>query len=222
MMWAEEALRIGAALAAGLLIGVERGWTQRDRKAGTRVAGIRTFTLLGLAGGLGGLLGTKGLPLVAGGIAIAAAVVLVIGYANAVKERRDATSAVAGLVTLTIGLLAGSGSYGLAIAAAAATVLVLAMREELHGFVRRLDEADVKALARFAVIALGILPFLPNQPMGPYDAWNPSKLWWVVVLVTGFSFMGYVANRIFGERHGTIGTAVIGGLYSSTAVTQSL
>jgi uncharacterized membrane protein (DUF4010 family) len=42
------------------------------------------------------------------------------------------------------------------------------------------------------------------------------------VLVTGFSFLGYVANRIFGERHGTIATALIGGAYSSTAVTQSL
>jgi uncharacterized membrane protein (DUF4010 family) len=47
-------------------------------------------------------------------------------------------------------------------------------------------------------------------------------LWLVVVLVTGFSFLGYVANRIFGERHGTIATALIGGAYSSTAVTQSL
>jgi uncharacterized membrane protein (DUF4010 family) len=58
--------------------------------------------------------------------------------------------------------------------------------------------------------------------MGPYDAWNPARLWWVVVLVTGFSFAGYVANRIFGARHGTIATALIGGAYSSTAVTQSL
>jgi uncharacterized membrane protein (DUF4010 family) len=72
------------------------------------------------------------------------------------------------------------------------------------------------------VIALAVLPFLPNQPMGPYGAWNPWKLWWVVVLVTGFSFAGYIANRVFGARHGTIATAVIGGAYSSTAVTQSL
>ena len=222
MNWGEEALRIGAALAAGLLIGIERGWTQRDRAPGSRMAGIRTFTLLGLAGGLAGLLGAKGQPLVGGGIIFAAAALLVAGYATVAKERRDATTAVAGLVTLSITFLSGVGSVGLALACAAATVLVLAMRDELHGFVSRMDEADVKALARFAVIALGVLPFLPDQPMGPYDAWNPAKLWWVVVLVTGFSFVGYVANRIFGARHGTIATALIGGAYSSTAVTQSL
>jgi uncharacterized membrane protein (DUF4010 family) len=222
MLWAEEAQRIAAALAAGLLIGVERGWTQRDERAGSRVAGVRTFTLLGLAGGLAGLVGAKGQPLVAGSIALASAALLVIAYSKALETRRDATTAVAALVTLAIGFLAGLGSEGLGIAAAAVTVLILALRDELHHFVERLDEHDVKALARFAVIALGVLPFLPNEAMGPYQAWNPWKLWWVVVLVTGFSFMAYVANRIFGERHGTIATALIGGAYSSTAVTQSL
>jgi uncharacterized membrane protein (DUF4010 family) len=220
--WAEEAQRVAAALAAGLLIGIERGWTLRDERPGTRVAGVRTFTLLGLAGGLAGLVGAKGQPLVAGCIALASAALLVIAYSKALEAKRDATTAVAAIVTLTIGFLAGLGSEGLGIAAAAVTVLVLALREELHRFVSQLDEHDVKALARFAVIALGVLPFLPNEAMGPYGAWNPWKLWWVVVLVTGFSFAGYVANRIFGERHGTIATALIGGAYSSTAVTQSL
>jgi uncharacterized membrane protein (DUF4010 family) len=101
-------------------------------------------------------------------------------------------------------------------------MLLLALKAELHGFLDKLDEDDVKALARYAVIAGAVLPFLPSGPYGPLGAWNPQKLWLVVVLVTGFSFLGYVANRIFGERHGTIATALIGGAYSSTAVTQSL
>ena len=220
--WADEAIRIGTAIAAGLLIGVERGWTQRDHQRGTRVAGVRTFTLIGLGGGLAGLLGSKGQPWSSAAIMVAAAAIMVVGYWNSVRDSRDATTEVAGLVTLGIACLSGTGSVGLAIACAAATVLVLAMREEIHGFVSKLDEADVKALARFAVIALAVLPFLPDRPMGPYGAWNPAKLWWVVVLVTGFSFAGYVANRIFGARHGTVATALIGGAYSSTAVTQSL
>jgi uncharacterized membrane protein (DUF4010 family) len=125
-------------------------------------------------------------------------------------------------VTIAIGFLAGSGSAGLAIACAAVAVAILALKTELHGFVERLDSQDVKALARYAVIAGAVLPFLPNGRYGPLGAWNPQQLWLVVVIVTGFSFLGYIANRLFGERHGTIATAVIGGLYSSTAVTQSL
>ena len=168
------------------------------------------------------MLAARGLSLVAGGIALAAAAVPVIGYARDAARSRDATSAIAALATLGIGLLAGIGSPGLALASAAAVVLVLALRDELHRFVRHLSEQDVKALARFAVIALGVLPFLPDRAMGPYDAWNPARLWWVVVLVTGFSFLAYAANRAFGASRGTLVTALIGGAYSSTAVTQSL
>jgi len=126
------------------------------------------------------------------------------------------------MVTLGLGFVAGFGNPALAIAGATIVTLVLALRAELHGFVEKLDEDDVKALARYAVIAGAVLPFLPSGHYGPLGAWNPQKLWLVVVLVTGFSFLGYVANGIFGERHGTIAIALIGGVYSSTAVTQSL
>jgi uncharacterized membrane protein (DUF4010 family) len=129
---------------------------------------------------------------------------------------------VAGLATLGFGFVAGFGLPGPAIAGATIVTLLLALKAELHGWLNRLDEDDVKALARYAVIAGAVLPFLPSGHYGPLGAWNPQRLWLVVVVVTGFSFAGYVANRIFGERHGTIATAIIGGLYSSTAVTQAL
>jgi uncharacterized membrane protein (DUF4010 family) len=148
--------------------------------------------------------------------------ILVIAYSRELRSQHDSTSAVAAIATVAIGTLAGTGNPALAIACAAVGVALLALREELHGFVERLDADDVKALARFAVIAGAILPFLPSGHYGPLGAWDPQRLWLVVVLVTGFSFLGYVANRIFGERHGTIATALIGGAYSSTAVTQAL
>ncbi|MEO7256900.1 MAG: DUF4010 domain-containing protein [Sphingomicrobium sp.] len=215
-------MAVATALAGGLLIGIERGWKLKDQKPGTRVAGVRTFSMLGLGGGIAGLVGELGHPLVAAVLAAAAATIMVTAYSHELKRAHDSTSAIAALVTLAIGFLAGSGSPGLAIACAAVSVALLALRTELHGFVGRLEADDVKALARYAVIAGAVLPFLPNGRYGPYGAWNPQKLWLVVVLVTGFSFLGYVANRIFGARRGTIATALIGGAYSSTAVTQSL
>jgi uncharacterized membrane protein (DUF4010 family) len=150
--------------------------------------------------------------------------VVAIGYANRpnLKRRPDATTPIAAIATLALGFIAGFGEPGFAIAGACVVTLLLALKAELHGLLDKLDEDDVKALARYAVIAGAVLPFLPNGHYGPLEAWNPQKLWLVVVLVTGFSFLGYVANRLFGERHGTIATALIGGAYSSTAVTQSL
>jgi uncharacterized membrane protein (DUF4010 family) len=221
-VWYWQALSVVTALACGLLIGIERGWKLREQEPGTRVAGVRTFTLLGLGSGIAGLLGSAGYPLVAAAIAIGMVAILVIAYSQSLESQHDSTSAVAAMATVAIAFLAGNGNPALAIACATIGVALLALREELHGFVERLDAQDVKALARYAVIAGAILPFLPSGQYGPLGAWNPRQLWLVVIIVTGFSFLGYVANRLFGERHGTIATAVIGGLYSSTAVTQSL
>jgi uncharacterized membrane protein (DUF4010 family) len=220
--WIQQGLAVATALACGLLIGIERGWKLKEQPPGTRVAGVRTFSMLGLGGGIAGLIGALGQPLVAAALVVGAVSIMVIAYSPELRHQHDSTSAVAALATIAIGFLAGSGSAGLAIACAAVAVALLAMRTELHGFVDRLEAEDVKALARYAVIAGAVLPFLPNGAYGPYGAWNPQRLWLVVVLVTGFSFLGYVANRIFGERRGTIATALIGGAYSSTAVTQSL
>jgi uncharacterized membrane protein (DUF4010 family) len=215
---------LGTALACGLLVGIERGFDLRAEHSGTRVAGIRTFALLGLVCGLAGLAGRLGQPLVAAALVIGAVAVIAIGYAHrpGLSERPDATTPVAALLTVALGFTAGFGEPRFAIAGATIATLLLALKGELHGFLDRLDQDDVKALARYAVIAGAVLPFLPSGYYGPLHAWNLQKLWLVVVLVTGFSFLGYAANRIFGERHGTIATALIGGAYSSTAVTQSL
>ena len=219
--WAQEGIRVGAGLAIGGLVGLERGFKLRDQREGHRVAGLRTFSLMGLAAGIAGLVAAAQ-PLVAAVILLAMLGFLAIAYAPRLTAKGDSTSPIAASATIATAFLAGFGSVGLALAAAAVIVFLLALKDEVHGFVEQLDDKDMHALARYGIIALAVLPFLPDQPMGPYGAWNPSKLWWVVVLVTGFSFAGYIANRIFGARHGTIATALIGGAYSSTAVTQSL
>lgn len=207
-----------------MLIGIERGFTLRREHEGTRIAGVRTFTLVGLVAGIGGVLGSAGQTLAGGALVGGTAAVLAIGYSRRpnLSQRPDATTPVAAIATLGLGFIAGFGKPGLAIAGATVVTLILALKQETHRIIDRLDRDDVKALARYAVIAGAVLPFLPNGHFGPYHAWNPQRLWLVVVLVTGFSFLGYVANRLFGERHGTIATALIGGAYSSTAVTQAL
>jgi uncharacterized membrane protein (DUF4010 family) len=176
---------------------------------------------LGVAGALAGIIGRTLHPLA--GVAIIAALSAILGLGFGRKRsRKDATSAVAAVLALGFGVLAGSDEPALAVAAAAVVTLVLASRTESHKFVEHLNTTDVQAFARYAVIAAAVLPFLPNRPVGPLGAWNPFQLWLVVVAVTGFSFLGYIANRTIGERRGVLATALIGGAYSSTAVTASL
>jgi uncharacterized membrane protein (DUF4010 family) len=213
-----------AGCASGLLIGVERGWRQRGEADGTRVAGVRTFTLIGGFGSLVALIAREVSTAVAAIMLCGLVALLVVGFLReqAKSAKRDATTMVAAMVTLALGLLGGAGHIAFAIAGAALTTFVLAMRNQAHHLVRSLDQIEVQAIARFAVIAVAVLPFLPNAQYGPYNAWNPFKLWLVLVLIIGFSIVAYVANRLIGQNKGTIVTALIGGTYSSTAVTASL
>src|SRR5690348_2169345 len=162
--WDWHALSVATALACGLLIGIERGFDLRSLRAGTRVAGVRTFTLVGLVSGLAGLAGRFGQPFAAGALVAGCVAVLAIGYANrpGLGSRPDATTPVAALATVGLGFIAGFGQPGFAIAGATVVTLLLALKAELHGFIDKLDRDDVKALARFAVIAGAILPFLPS------------------------------------------------------------
>src|SRR3546814_13991113 len=93
-------------------------------------------------------------------------------------------------------MLAALGYTTVAVVSAGATVVILALRDQLHGWLKTLDQTDMHAAARYAVIALIALPLLPDHAYGPYGAWNPPQLWVLVVPVTGLSLPGYVAvNR---------------------------
>ncbi len=219
-----EYSELALALAIGVLIGMERGWVQRGQPAGSRVAGVRTFGLLGVLGGVAGSLAGAGQPLVGAALIVGAVAVGVTGYRRQLQDKGSvsATTTITALLTLALGLLATSGFPGPALAAAAVVTFLLASRRSLHGLLLRLGEDDVLAVARFAIIAVAVLPLLPNRNLGPYGAWNPYELWLVVVVVCAVSFAGYVAGRMLGATRGVIATAAIGGLYSSTAVTVSL
>lgn len=215
---------VGLALALGLLIGIERGWSHRNDPDGTRVAGIRTFAILGLSGGMAGEAWSQSIPWLAILILAGAIVALLIGYWVDASRSGDisATTALVGILTLAIGMFAAVGQGVLASVIAAVAILILASRRQLHGWIGQLSEAEVQAIARFALITLAILPVLPNQAFGPFDAWNPRQLWLVVVFVSAISLGGYVAGKAFGPSRGILAIAAAGAIVSSTAVTGAL
>lgn len=214
---------IALALGLGLLVGVERGWAHREEAPGTRFAGVRTFGMFGLTGGVAGALFATS-PVIATLILAACAALILLGYYR-MSEHADTisgTTSLSGIITVACGFLAATGEHLLATVITVSMVLLLVMRSQLHRLVGRMSEQEVTAIARFALIALVILPLLPDRSYGPYEAWNPHKLWLVVVLVSGFSLLGYVAAKLLGPSRGTIATAAAGSMVSSTAVTASL
>jgi len=219
--------RFGAALAIGLLIGTQREFQHRREENGARspYAGIRTFPLIALAGGMGAYL--SGL---FEGPWIVVAVVLVIGamglavyQAGVARGDIGLTTEIALLVTALAGALCIVGSLGVVVAISVAATILLALKTETRQFVNALSETEVEAALKFAAVSALVLPVLPNETYGPapFNVVSPFKVWLMVVFISGISFLGYVLTKVVGAQRGVGLTGIVGGLASSTAVTLS-
>jgi uncharacterized membrane protein (DUF4010 family) len=212
--------RLAAALAVGLLVGVERGWQRRTGPEGSRVAGIRTFGLIGLVGGLAAL-SAGHLASGAFGLAFLGFAIVVIG-AHAVAASRtgdlSATTAIAALLTFLLGATAVGGDMAVAAAVAVVATLLLSIKPILHEWLQRLEYRELNAALELLLMSVVMLPVLPDRGFGPWQALNPYEIWWMVVLIAGIQFSGYVAVRLAGARRGLLLTGLLGGLVSSTAV----
>ncbi|MFH4359105.1 DUF4010 domain-containing protein [Vibrio diabolicus] len=209
------------ALLLGAIVGTQRGWVMRNSVEGSRVAGIRTFSLVGLLGGLVGILANIYTPLLIGFALIAVVILTCIAFVIQQKKSGDVsiTGVVSIMVVFVLGNLAVSGEAVLAAAAAVITAVVLDNKRELHQALQKLQEYELDAALRLLLISIVMLPLLPNQSYGPWNALNPYEIWWMVVLIASISFVGYFAIKIGGAKRGILFTSVFAGLSSSTALT---
>ena len=200
------------AVGIGLLVGLER---ERRKGSGPEreAAGIRTFALVALLGGISAEFG---------GIGIAAAAVFVggaslIAYATRRHDDPGLTTEITLVVTFLLGALTKSDA-ALAATIAVIVTALLASRDHIHRFVRDvLSPQEVHDALVLCASAIVILPLVPDHAIGPYEAFNPFVIWRTVVIVMTISALGYVALRVVGPRLGLPLTGLLGGLVSSTA-----
>jgi len=204
--------RLGLALAIGLFVGIERFWVSRSEPEGSRIAGVRSFALAGLLGGLWGVLADAVEPVLLGFAALGFAALIVVAYARETRAAgavadRGITTEIAALVVFALGIVAVRIDMALAAASGVVTVALLWFKADLHRTIAGLDAAEIGAAIRLLLISVVLLPLLPDRGYGPGGALNPYELWWMVVLVAGVSFAGYVATRLVGGARGIVATA---------------
>ncbi|MCR4296558.1 MAG: DUF4010 domain-containing protein [Elusimicrobia bacterium] len=203
----QTVLRLSIAVLIGALVGLQR------EQAQSRLGGVRTFPLVALLGVLAGFLPGAWAP--AAGLLALGAVVAAAG--RGAERGGGITTETAMLATYLIAAYAARGSLAIAGVAGAAVAVLLQFKPELHGAVDKLGEEDMRAIMRFAVVALIILPILPDRAFGPSGTLNPRESWLMVVLVVGLSLAGYIAYKFAGKRGGMLTAGLLGGMISSTA-----
>jgi uncharacterized membrane protein (DUF4010 family) len=210
------------ALLIGALVGIERE-RHKQRQDHPEVAGLRTFVLFALLGGLCGWLALQlESPWILAAGLLAATAAVFTGYVLSVRTNPEGlgqTTEIAAIATFLLGAIAALGQRELAVGLGVTVAAILAYKDPLHGFVEKLGSDDVYAVLRLLIATFIILPLLPDEPLDPYEALNPQSLWLLVLLISGLSLVGYVLTRVLGARRGIPLTGLTGGLVSSTAVT---
>jgi len=213
-------IRLGLALAIGLLVGL-----QRERAKEGRPAGIRTFALISISGFVVGMLAEQFDGWIAAAGIVFLGVVLITGNILAVRRGSTAgtgtTTEIAALLVFGIGayLANPEGEKSMAVVVTGITALLLYYKRPMHQFASGMSERDVHAIMQFVLITLVILPVLPNQTYGPFDVLNPFKAWLMVVLIVGIGLAGYILYQFAGAKVGTLLSGILGGVVSSTATT---
>jgi uncharacterized membrane protein (DUF4010 family) len=209
---------IVVAALGGAAVGVERQRSVQS-DATPKLGGVRTFTLLGGISGVAGWLTTQHAAGAAAVLVAGAVLLCVISYVATSRRGLDATTEVAGLVVIGAGFSAGLGWIALASGVIAISTLLLVEKSSLHALVARIDDEELRAAARFGVMAIVILPLLPEGPYGPFGGIKPRELWLLVLFFTGLSFAGYLARRMFGAKRGYPLAGLLAGMVSSTNAT---
>lgn len=210
---------MGEALLIGLLVGVEREADQRQE----RHAGLRDFMTIGLAGGLCGVIGQPALTIA---VLIALTALLIVFRAQT-PGRTGITTEFAAVATFLLCVLTGTASlpWGSPLAIALTVVLALFLDARValkKFFVEAITEREFHETLRFLAVIFVILPVLPDGGYGPYEFFNPRRVWMFVILVCSINWLGYFLQKFLGGNEGLKITAIFGGLASTTAATSAL
>jgi uncharacterized membrane protein (DUF4010 family) len=212
-------IRMLVTAGIGFVLGLEREFSQNSEK-GEVFAGLRTFILVALLGFLTAYLGiTFTYWIFISGFLSVVCIVAISYWVTSSKGNIGSTTEFAIIFTFLLGGLVLVGSINLSLALTVITLVLLSLKLRLKSMIGQLTQNELFAFIRFVVIALLILPFLPNEFYGPYEVINPREVGWIIVLISGIGFVGYILMKFLGTDRGILLTSILGGLVSSTLVT---
>lgn len=244
-------IKLFISLLIGAAIGLEREAYERkvDTTPSTGVGslGVRTYALITTLGTVAAVLMHDYFSLFL--LISVAFIALLIAYyilGSWFMKDNGLTTDIAILWSYLIGAIIGLEFFPmeLTIAIVVCLILILSAKQRIRTFVAGIKSYEIEGFIGFAIIALVILPFLPDHSFAlkeiPFLATlftayklnfpqlmsleliNPFSIWKVVALITGVEIAGYVLEKSIGQKSGWLLTSIVGGFISSTSTTQSL
>jgi len=212
-----EAQKLGLVLLLSFLIGLEREEHKADASnKGSFFGGVRTFPLLGAFGYSVAMIShDQTAPIAAGLLIVGAFMAMSFRHKIMVAATHGLTSEISGLLTFVIGALVFEEHFWVASTLVVVGLFLLELKSSLEGLATRLPPDEILTFAKFLLLAVVILPTLPDKPFTSFHI-NPFKTWLIVVTISGISYASYILQRLLGKKGGVFAAAVLGGAYSST------
>ncbi|MFH1039585.1 MAG: MgtC/SapB family protein [bacterium] len=212
--------KILIAILIGLFVGVERERAKSPNH--DTFAGIRTYPLISILGFVTALISSfTSIYVFILGFFIFGVLVAIEYYITASKGELGGTTE---LTLLLVYVLGGLVYWDYLLLSAALSVIItmfLSLKTKFRAFAGKIEEEDIFATLKFAIITIIVLPLLPDKTFDPFNVLNPLKIWYLVVLISAINFVGYILFKIIGTKKGILILSILGGLASSTAVTLS-
>lgn len=207
------------ALVLGFMIGLQREMHTIYTKKVTDFAGSRTFSMIALFGMISYWMGSS-IPHLFLLALLVLALILVAAYVvnSIASTEKGATTEFTAILTFLIGAMVCFAPPMIPVILTVIILFVLNLKEKIREYEKTIAKEDLSAAILFLMMTVVVLPILPDTPVDPYGLVNLYRIWLMVVLVAGISFLGYIAIRWVGSAHGTGIAGVLGGMISSTAV----
>ena len=208
---------LASALGCGLLMGIERE-RRKGRGPHRALAGVRSFTLVCLAGAVAALSGSAVL------LGVVGAFVAALGVVAYVRDRSQdpgVATEIALLLAYLIGVVCASNRL-LGAALAVVVTGILALRGPLHEFSSHwLQPGEVRSGLALAALVLLVFPLVPNEPL-LQGLLNPQVVLRLVIVLLVIQSLAHVARRLMQARQAVALSALASGFVSSTATIASL
>src|SRR5690554_1773184 len=212
-------IRMLVAVGIGFLIGLEREYSSRPASIEI-FAGVRTFVFVVLFGFLLTFLGQYFTHwIVIAGLVMTGLIVTVYYWVSSQRGRVGGTTEFATMIAFILGVTTFLGYLEESLAITVIVLVILSLKLQLRDLIGRITQTEMFALIKFVVLVLLIFPFLPDRTVDPFNVFNPRELGWIIILISGIGFSGYVLMKFIGGEKGILMTGILGGLVSSTVTT---
>lgn len=211
------------AILSALLIGAEREFSLKSLPDEERIAGIRTFALMGIIAALSGVLTLK--VSVAFGILgfVAAIGIAIFSYLNSSNFTDKGLTTETSLIATYLSVyIISIGHIKIGVMSVVIIFALLSLKAKFRYFIDQLGEKDFYATLKFLILIAIIYPLLPDKMYFGIEILNPSGIFKIVIIIAGLSYLGYVSVRIVGAKKGLFISSLLGSIVSSTAVTINL